>query len=578
MTTDNPASNNEHSESFDVVVIGGGPAGSSVSAWLAQWGRTVLLLEKETFPRHHVGESLLPGTIGLLLRLGVLADVEEAGFVPKYGATYIWGSSREPWTISFSEAGREIISSYQVVRSEFDQLLLEHSRASGVAVREGCRVIDVQPSSEQPTHVTYIDAAESQMTATCRFCVDASGNTAFLGTRTRSREFNPNLRNIALYGYFRDGRPVTDLVEDLDSRDAGNIFIVAVDRGWLWYIPLGNALYSVGLVTDASLASAINTVGRSTYLLQAVKGCPELCFLTENAKLDPDTVRTQSDWSYICSQFYGPGYLLVGDAACFVDPILSTGVSLAIEGAFKAALALNTSLEFPKLESRALRWYDEEYRATAMNYTQLAEHWYHGHRNRDDWFWKARKLTDPASNASIRQAFALVAGGYAGNPTDKRSAELVPFGGFGPFQLQAIYSALEREQNLIDPDLDRSADDQPSDDRKRRKVDHEKLLHGTPQLVPEYGFKPSMTARGNRLEPVTQITERLSGNDIYRDTLSNAYLPVLHCIDGRLRMQEVVTCVIESTGEEYPGDPQDLRNLITTILHDLYRRGIINIR
>lgn len=562
---------NSTSTDCDVIVIGGGPAGSSVATWLSQWGHRVTLLEKEHFPRQHVGESLLPGTIGLLLRLGILADVEEAGFVPKYGATYIWGTSREPWSISFSEAGRDAKSAFQVERSRFDHLLLNHSRASGVDVREGCRALDLEVSPEQVSRVRYVDESGSRGVITAGLCVDASGNSALLATRTRSREFNPRLRNIAVYGYFRNGKPLTELLTDPDPRDAGNIFIVAVDAGWIWYIPLGSGRYSVGLVTDARMSQEINAAGRKAYLLSAIADCPEVASLLRDAELDSDDIHTQSDWSYIAERFYGDGYLLVGDAACFVDPILSTGVSLALEGAYKAALAINTSFQNPKLTNRAMRWYDDEYRRTATNYTQLAEHWYHGHRSRDAWFWSARKLTDPSSNASIRQAFTLVAGGYE-SATPSSEDELTPFGGFGPFQLKEIYRNLDHAADEI---ASKSATSRQAGAQTFAPLISEDIGNVVPVLAPQYSFRPSMAVRGNLLTPVVKVSETIDRMQHDWLTLSNAFLPVLQAIDGDRSVAEIVSALWQSLGKAYPGDPQDIRSAAEMMIQDLLMRQIV---
>ena len=154
------------SKEYDVVVIGGGPAGSTVASFLSQWGRRVLLLEKESFPRHHVGESLLPGTLAIMKRLGVLEKVRHAGFVPKFGATYVWGKSRKPWSVNFIELsenmrarGGPIDHSFQVDRAKFDKILLDHCKESGATVLEGCRATGIDRDEQHTTHVSYMDQA-----------------------------------------------------------------------------------------------------------------------------------------------------------------------------------------------------------------------------------------------------------------------------------------------------------------------------------------------------------------------------------------------------------------------------------
>jgi 2-polyprenyl-6-methoxyphenol hydroxylase-like FAD-dependent oxidoreductase len=243
------------------------------------------------------------------------------------------------------------------------------------------------------------------------------------------RKFNQTLRNFALYTYYRGGKSAVELVSYLKPRDAGNIFVVAIEKGWIWYIPLGDDRYSVGVVTHASLAKELNKENRLQFYLDCLNSAPQIRYLLSEAEPETTTLYSQSDWSYVCDSFKGPGYLLVGDAACFVDPILSTGVDLAMEGAFKAAIAVNTILAEPQLTEQALHWYEEEYKTKAGHFLQMAEHWYHGHRNRDDWFWKAKQMVEPDSNLSIRQAFILLTGGFTTGSGDQDLPALQSFGG-----------------------------------------------------------------------------------------------------------------------------------------------------
>ncbi len=576
-----PAKNSEI-ETFDVVVIGGGPAGSTVSSFLAQWGYGVLLLEKDFFPRHHVGESMLPGTVTILRRLGVLTEVDNAGFVKKYGATYSWGSTSEPWTMPFFESGESVVSAYQVDRSKFDQILLDNSRSSGVIVREGCRVIDTIMDGDSISGVVYIDDAGNRHHAHSRICVDASGNNAFLGSRTKSRHYNSALRNIAIYGYFNNCKPITELVPELKPYEAGNIFIVAVDKGWIWYIPLSEARYSVGLVTDGRSSREINATGRTEYLKNALMNNEHMSFLLQDAVLEDDVVRTESDWSYVCEKFYGPGYLLVGDAACFIDPILSSGVSIAMAGGLKAARAINTMFKNPKLTELALEWYDDEYQATAVNYTQLVEHWYHGHPNRDDWFWKARQVTNLDENASIRQAFAYVSGGYAESTDEEvETTPLLAFGGFGPFQVRQMYEQFDRdprEESL------RALDGVQTSGHGASPLSQDDLVAGTPHIAEGFLFKRSMSVSGNELVPVTRIMKNSWGIYHNYQTFSPAYLPILQRIDGERTVEDIVNSVVEEHQAGFPSDIDDrglqlmtrqLRQRFLQMFEELYERRIL---
>ncbi len=229
----------------EVVVIGGGPAGSTSATMLARQGVAVLLLERERFPREHVGESLLPASIPVLEELGVLPAVEAAGFLKKWGATMVWGTDPAPWSWYFKETNQRNPHSYQVWRPQFDQLLLENSRAHGVDVREGHRVVEVLWENGKATGVRYhSDTGETAMVR-CRYVVDASGQTGVLARDLKLRQWDPFFQNLAVYGYFSGA-------QRLPSPDETNIFIEAYPHGWLWSIPLHTGWTSVGAVVDSA--------------------------------------------------------------------------------------------------------------------------------------------------------------------------------------------------------------------------------------------------------------------------------------------------------------------------------------
>lgn len=524
---------------YDVIVVGGGPAGSTVATLLSQWGRRVLVLEKEHFPRHHIGESLLAGTMTLLRKLGVYEKVERAGFVQKHGAIYIWGKSDEPWSILFSEVSDEKRHAFQVERAKFDKILLDHSYEVGATVQQGCRVTEFLRSGERIVGVRYQDQEASQVvhTATCRFCVDASGQHALLGTAKKSRQFNTTLRHFALYTYFRGGKPVSEVVPDLREQDAGNIFVVAMDKGWIWYIPLGEGRYSVGVVTHASLAKELNKERRYQFYLACLHSSSHIRTLLSEAEPETTNLYTQSDWSYICDSFQGPGYLQVGDAACFVDPILSTGVDLAMEGAFRAALAINTLLSQPELTDMALQWYEEEYKMKAGHFMQMAEHWYYGHRSQDNWFWTAKRLVDPTSNLSVRQAFILLTGGFTTGPGSEHLPALQSFGGFRPFQLRAIYANLDTEMEAL---AGRQAE-RPSVEMKHNQQDL--IIEGgsRPRLKEHARYRLSLLEQGDHLIPVLKFDQDIEGVPVTQLILPHIALPVLEQLDGQRTLDEIVS-------------------------------------
>jgi halogenation protein CepH len=230
---------------YDVIVIGGGPAGSTAAGFLAQTGARVLLCEKERFPRYHIGESLLSATLPILEALGALPAIESAGFVRKPGGTFVWGRSGEPWSFFFREDPGGRPHAFHVVRSQFDEILLRHAAGLGVEVREGCAVREIAHDGEARRSVVRF-AAESghEARAEASFVIDASGQSALLGRRDALREFNPFFKNLAVFGYFENATA-------LDGAVAGNILSAAFADGWFWFIPLHDGTTSVGAVVDA---------------------------------------------------------------------------------------------------------------------------------------------------------------------------------------------------------------------------------------------------------------------------------------------------------------------------------------
>ena len=567
---------------YEVVVIGGGPAGSTVASLLSQWGRRVLLLEKEIFPRHHIGESLLPGTVIVMRRLGVFEKVERAGFVPKHGATYVWGKSREPWTIQFGELSDKPLSfkgrpqnSFQVDRAKFDKILLDHSRESGVTVMEGCAVTGVARDDNKIWRVDYLDRNKNAQTATGLICVDASGQNCILGDKMGLRNFNESLRNIAVYSYFQGGKPLRDLVPDLNPRSNGNIFVAANAIGWIWYIPLGNDRYSVGLVTEGANSREINRAGRANYYRDSIDATPEVAHLLREARMESDSIYSQSDWSYICKKVQGPGYLLVGDAAAFVDPILSTGVHLAMDGALKAALAINTSLTHVQLTDRAMEWYEQEYQKSASDYLHMAQHWYHGHRSQTAWFSQAKQLVAPESNLSVRQAFIQLSGAYSTGIQGQSDVNLSALGGFSPGQLNTMYENFE----TVVPANAQESQDHREDQRVARKPSstfNVRNIDGSmPALGPGIRYDPYMLEEENLLVPCIQVVKHVDGIQRMQRALGEGYFHLLQRVDGKSSVQEIATDLARLPNLSTQGDTGELKQFITNAFKQLYDYGVL---
>ncbi len=386
---------------FDVVVVGGGPAGSTAAGFLAQAGFRVALFEKERFPRYHIGESLLSATLPILDALGATAAVERAPFVRKPGGTFVWGSRAEPWSFYFREDPGGRPYAYHVLRSEFDHILLRHAAGLGVDVREGHCVREIRYDGRSRVSSVRDDGAVVDATAT--YVVDASGQQALLGRRDALREFNPFFKNLAVFGYFVDAEPLRGPV-------AGNILSAAFADGWVWFIPLHDGTTSIGAVVDAHrFATAAGGDPEALYS-RLLAGCPPVAERLRGARLVAP-IRVVRDYSYCSRRFFGPGYLLVGDAACFIDPVFSTGVHLACLSGYLASEAVGAMLRGGHEEAELER-FDAQYRAAFDRYLNFLYFFYDHHSDPESYFWTARKILNPAVPIEARTAFVrLMSGG-----------------------------------------------------------------------------------------------------------------------------------------------------------------------
>ena len=338
----------------DVLVIGGGPAGSTASGILAERGWRVVLLEKDHHPRFHIGESLLPMNLPLLDRLGVLDQVRAIG-VPKPGIEFC--SNRQggnTQTIYFDKADDGIPShAYQVRRAEFDHLLLRNSEDRGVEVREGYRVTQVTRTPGQFTLVEARDETGDLRRWKARFLIDASGRNAFLATRLGIKQRSQRHNSAAVFGHFEG-------VERREGRDAGNIGLYWFEHGWFWIIPLRDGVTSVGAVCWPDYLKT-RRKGVDDFLWDTIGLCPGVAQRMHDARLLGAATAT-GNYSYRASKLYGDGYVLLGDAYAFVDPVFSTGVYLAMNSAELGATAVDACLRQGTMKVPELRRFEREVR------------------------------------------------------------------------------------------------------------------------------------------------------------------------------------------------------------------------
>jgi len=401
--------NTENAESdFDLIVLGGGPGGSTLSTLVAMQGHKVLLLERERFPRHQLGESLLPATIhGICPLLGVKEEVERAGFPRKRGGTFRWGATPTPWTFTFGKVPDSPTGyAYQVERARFDKILLDNARRKGVDVREERVVTDSIIEGDRVVGVRYTDPQGGEHVARAPFVADAEGHRGRFFQLCGERVYSKFFQNVALYAYFENGKR-------LPPPNSGNILCAAFNEGWFWYIPLTDKLTSVGAVIAKEHADKLMKDGNERAFNAWTESCPIIKeYLASATRVTTGMYgeyRVRKDYSYCNTRFWRPGLVLLGDAACFIDPIFSSGVHLATYSAVLAARSINTRLRGELDEAWVFEEFELRYRREFGNFYQFLAAFYDMHQDKQSYFWSARKIlntTEKANEAFVR----LVAG------------------------------------------------------------------------------------------------------------------------------------------------------------------------
>jgi flavin-dependent dehydrogenase len=334
----------------DVIVAGGGPAGSAAAAWLARTGHRVILFERDRFPRFHIGESLLASVNDVLGAIGADDLVRQAGFPQKWGATFLTGDGCIERYADFAVAP-DVRSpqTWQVPRATFDHLLLRHAAASGADVRERHRVLDLAFDNGGVTvTVQGVESGPVPYAVRAQAIIDASGRGGLLSRKFDLRMDEPRLANLAVFSHYSG-------VPRGKGRRAGDIRIIArEDLGWFWMIPISDELMSVGVVLPRSAARALQGLEHGALLDRTIAETPVVARLLASARREWP-VRVEKDFSFGSRAYAGDRWLLAGDAGSFLDPVFSTGVAIALESGLEAAQAVADGLAAGDLSVRQFR-------------------------------------------------------------------------------------------------------------------------------------------------------------------------------------------------------------------------------
>lgn len=563
----------------DVLIIGGGPAGATVASLLLRYrpGTRVRIVERAAFPRFHVGETLVSDINRVLHEMGAWPAIEAAGFVRKYGATFRWGVPDEPWHLYFAsmDAMRgapdpvQTAWSFHVDRARYDAILLDNARALGAVHQVGT----VTGLLHQDGRVTgaVVDGAP----VSARIVVDATGQSGLLGSLA-DRELDPHLRNVAWWGYFRGFDLEPELNGDLDSSRA---FIVAHPLGWSWFFPIRPDLVSVGVVTTLETHRQRGEREDEAFFRTALAGCPDLARLLRDAELVPyapglPRVHRVADFSYISRSIVQPGLVRVGDAAGFVDPILSVGCFLSQNGARLLAYNLLAWLRGDSgfAEEELLSSYEEQVREVLSVYRELTWFFYRFNERPEAWWAHARALVADAglpSQATDRQIFTVFASGFAA----RRGVVREPTRQFDePFLLDAF-------RRLVAPAAgEGAAGAEPPAAPLRLPADARPALVG-PALLDERSVPvdgEGRVTRALRVEVRGGAFDQPETAFVRRMMVPLTMRPLFGLLDGSRTLREIQRALGQELGVG-PEHEADLRRYVQTVVTGLHERGLLRV-
>jgi len=388
-----------NSPTYDAIVVGGGPAGATTATVLAQHNRRVLLLEREVFPRYHVGESLMPRTWFTFERLGVLDWLKQSGSPRKHSVQFVSTSGKvsQPFYF-FKTIEHEYASTWQILRSDFDKMMLENAAAKGAEVHQAVAVRDVLTEGNRVVGVRA-DTAEGPATYHAKVVVDATGRDALLASRLDWKRRDPDLNKIAIFTYF------TGALRDPGLDEGATTVAYIENKGWFWYIPLVNDVVSVGVVAERDYLYR-DTRDPEAIFCDEVENCQ---WIREH--LAPGTykgpMRVTGEFSYRATAAAGDGFCLVGDAFSFLDPVFSSGVYLALKGGELVADAIHAALDkdHEVVTGDAFEGYEREVRHALDSFRQLVMSFYDPRFNFGEFITKYPDLQPQLVDALVGNVF-----------------------------------------------------------------------------------------------------------------------------------------------------------------------------
>jgi len=346
---------------YDCIVMGAGPAGSTVATITASAGLSTLLVERESMPRLHVGESLMPDTYWVFQRIGLLDELKSGRYAKKVGVQFVNNTGQESAPFFFrSHDDRECSETWHVDRADFDQMMFENARQKGAECHDQTRVLDVLMEGDRARGVRLHDAHGKTKEVLSEVVVDATGQQGLLGSKLNLRRVNPLLRKAAIWGHFRGAK------RDIEGGGVKTVIMhTAQSKSWFWYIPQSDDLVSIGVVGDRDYLLR----GRGTpteVFAEELQNCSTLVEWLKSAE-QADELRVVKEFSYSTERSAGDGWVLVGDAWGFIDPIYSSGVHFAMKSGELAADAIIDGFKKQDLSAASLgRWVEDFTRQTSL--------------------------------------------------------------------------------------------------------------------------------------------------------------------------------------------------------------------